>query len=176
MTICAAFGLTSPLACAEQPSQRIEGAFLQVGEASHTLSVTAGIYWKLSWHTDWHGTSLETYVETSLGRWHIREDGATHSPWISQVGVTPVLRVNFGGESQAWFSELGIGANVLAPLFRENDRRFSTTFNFGDHVAIGRHLDEENDLVLRLQHYSNGGIKHPNPGVNFLQLRWMRRF
>ena len=27
------------------------------------------------------------------------------------------------------------------------------------------------ELALRVQHYSNAGIRHPNPGENFVQLR-----
>ncbi|HYL90521.1 MAG TPA: acyloxyacyl hydrolase, partial [Burkholderiales bacterium] len=28
------------------------------------------------------------------------------------------------------------------------------------------------DVSMRLQHLSNAGIKNPNPGVNFLQVRF----
>lgn len=30
--------------------------------------------------------------------------------------------------------------------------------------------------ALRLQHFSNASIRHPNPGENFVQLRYARRF
>jgi hypothetical protein len=29
---------------------------------------------------------------------------------------------------------------------------------------------------LRIQHSSNASLKHPNPGQNFLQLRYARHF
>ena len=32
------------------------------------------------------------------------------------------------------------------------------------------------ELALRLQHFSNAGIKHPNPGENFVQLRYAQGF
>ena len=32
------------------------------------------------------------------------------------------------------------------------------------------------DLSLRLQHLSNGGLAHPNPGINFLQMRLAYHF
>jgi hypothetical protein len=35
---------------------------------------------------------------------------------------------------------------------------------------------DEDEIALRVQHYSNGGIKQPNPGINFLQLRYAHRF
>ncbi len=65
---------------------------------------------------------------------------------------------------------------MLLPAFRDNDRRFGTAFNFGDHLALGRVLDDRNELALRVKHYSNGGIKQPNPGINFVQLRLVHWF
>ena len=35
---------------------------------------------------------------------------------------------------------------------------------------------QEHELVLRVEHFSNAGIKHPNPGENFAQLRYTYRF
>ena len=69
------------------------------------------------------------------------------------------------------------GVNVLAPLYRSRDKRFSTAFNFGDHVGIGVQLGDDHgqELSLRLQHFSNAGIKDPNPGENFVQLRYTAR-
>ena len=67
--------------------------------------------------------------------------------------------------------EVGIGANLLFPIYQTHDKRFSTAFNFGDHLAIGyRHGNRE--FALRLQHFSNAGIKYPNPGEDFIQLRY----
>jgi lipid A 3-O-deacylase len=43
----------------------------------------------------------------------------------------------------------------------------------GRRHAPGRR--EAADLSLRLQHVSNAGIKEPNPGENFVQLRYARR-
>ena len=33
-----------------------------------------------------------------------------------------------------------------------------------------------NEISLRFEHHSNAAIKQPNPGENFLQLRYARRF
>ena len=37
-------------------------------------------------------------------------------------------------------------------------------------------LAMEHEVVLRAAHYSNAGVRHPNPGENFLQLQYLRRF
>ncbi len=48
----------------------------------------------------------------------------------------------------------------------------------GDHLAAGWQFGPRRDheLTLRIQHFSNAGIRHPNPGENFVQLRYARRF
>ena len=101
-----------------------------------------------------------------------------HTAWVTQLGLTPVLRYRFDGGDSPWFAEAGIGVNVLAPVYRDGDRQFSTAFNFGDHLALGRSFGAggRQELSLRLQHFSNAGIKHPNPGINFVQLRYSVAF
>jgi hypothetical protein len=67
---------------------------------------------------------------------------------------------------------------VIAPAYHTDGKRFSTAFNFGDHVGIGREFGSEHrqELALRVEHFSNAGIDHPNPGENFVQVRWVVRF
>jgi hypothetical protein len=93
---------------------------------------------------------------------------------VTQVGLTPTLRIAPAYASGQWFAELGIGANVILPLYHNADKRFSTNFNFGDHLGVGREFGSSHTHVvtLRLEHFSNGGAKHPNPGENFYQLRY----
>jgi hypothetical protein len=44
-------------------------------------------------------------------------------------------------------------------------------------MAVGRMFgaERQHELVLRLEHFSNAGIDHPNPGENFVQLRYAHR-
>jgi lipid A 3-O-deacylase len=76
-----------------------------------------------------------------------------------------------------WFSEIGVGANYIVPLYRTGHKLFSTEFNFGDHIGVGYQFGgrRQHALMVRLQHFSNAGIEHPNPGENFVQLRYSRR-
>jgi len=175
-SLAAALSFTSCHALATPGALRPDALFVQVGDGDHTRTATIGVMWNLPWKLALGGGTLSSYVETSWGRWWIDEQGLTRSPWVSQLGVTPVLRWNLSHEPTPWFTELGIGANVLLPAFHDNGRRFGSAFNFGDHLALGRVLADRDELAFRLQHYSNGGIKHPNPGINFVQLRWVHRF
>lgn len=157
-----------------QPS----AAFAQVGAAEHANAAVVGLTWDWSWRHDVGWGRFTGYWEVSFGRWASDAGGSSAHAWVTQVGITPVLRLYPGGGDTGWFGELGIGANLLLPIYRSDDKRFSTKFNFGDHLAVGRRFGERgaHEVSLRLQHFSNAGIKEPNPGEDFLQLRYGYRF
>lgn len=166
----------SPPAQSWMPDQ----AFVQAGVAEDAQAVVFGAMWQTEWAEPFAGGDLSVYWEASLGRWFADQaDGSgSDSAWVTQVGATPVLRWTSSASSLQWFVEGGIGANFLLPIYRTNDKRFSTTFNFGDHIAVGTQFGEQgrHELALRIQHFSNAGIKHPNPGENFLQIRYAFRY
>ena len=149
--------------------------FAQGGSGEGTRAFVAGLRYDWGWQRPLGGGVVTGNWEGSFGRWNSDlPNGTNASAWVTQLGVTPVLRWHASRAPDAWFVEGGIGANVLIPVYRSSDKRFSTAFNFGDHLAVGRALDAQghHELSLRVQHFSNGGIKHPNPGENFLQLRY----
>ncbi len=178
----AAISATSSLRAAPSGSGPLapSAIFVQAGDGNHTRTLTAGLDWDLPWHKSLATGELSAYAEASLGRWWMSDHQVDRSAWVTQIGLTPVLRYRFGeGEPRPhWFTELGIGLNVLTPVLQDNSRRFSTKFNFGDHLALGRSFGaaDENEIALRVQHFSNGGIRQPNPGINFVQLRYVHRF
>ena len=143
--------------------------FAQLGRAGSTTALTAGASWEWPWQ--WalgaHGR-LSGYHDVSIGRW--RAERSVGAAVVTQVGFTPVLRYWPRSGPAGWFVEAAVGVNAMTPLYRRGTRQFSTVFNFGDHVAVGRRGDGW-ELTLRYQHFSNDGIKRPNPGENFVQLR-----
>lgn len=152
--------------------------FLQAGLGdSNTQSYTFGAVWNWHWQTQTSLGKIAGYSEASFGRWISTSPQAEAGTWATQLGVTPVLR-QFIGSSGSCFVEIGIGANFIMPLYHSGRKQFSTQFNFGDHIAVGKQFgDHHREAVsLRFQHYSNAGINHPNPGENFLQLRYTHRF
>ena len=152
--------------------------FVQAGAAEDTQMGVVGATWQVPGLRDYEWGNVSGYFELSLGRWVSSvDDGSSSSAWVTQVGLTPVLRWQ-PFKSSRWFTEAGIGVNLLAPIYRSSDKRFSTAFNFGDHVGVGVQFGEPRtqELTLRLQHFSNAGIKDPNPGANFVQLRYSARF
>jgi hypothetical protein len=145
---------------------------VQLGRASDTTAASVGVGWDWRWQKRWGERGIVSgYHEVSIGHW--RADTGGSRAVVTQLGVTPTLRYWPDGQPRRWFIEAGVGANVLAPIYRTRDKRFSTAFNFGDHIGVGyRTAGAGGEWSLRLQHFSNAGINHPNPGENFVQLRW----
>jgi Lipid A 3-O-deacylase (PagL) len=76
--------------------------------------------------------------------------------WAS--GPDSVFRYRPAGGASPWFFEAGVGLTLTTSLYETDRKRFSTTFNFGDHLAVGRNFGQhsEHELSLRLRHFSNG--------------------
>ena len=152
------------------PSQ----SFAQLGSGAGTQTITVGLTWDWESAPAWTPPEQRTwsgYTAIALGRWSVKRDGNRYDTIVTQIEVAPTLRY-WPGAHRIWFCEASIGANLLAPIYRTGTRRFSTVFNFGDHIGIGwRGTNPQWEWVLRLEHFSNAGIREPNPGQNFVQLR-----
>jgi lipid A 3-O-deacylase len=148
--------------------------FVQAGFGNQeTDAYLAGLTWRLPLQYKFGFGSVSASIEAALGRWHT-EGRQDSTAWPTQISATPTVRV-YPSQMSSWFAELGVGANYIVPLFRSGYKRFSTEFNFGDHAAIGRAFGRS-EVSLRIEHFSNAGIAHPNPGENFGQLRYAYRF
>jgi len=110
-------------------------------------------------HSSWH---VAHYMELAFGGWN----NGNHT--VYDAGITPVFRFERSGGSP--YFEAAIGFHAVSKLEFEDSRETSTKFQFGDHVGAGI-LRGRYDFGLRLQHLSNGGIRNPNPGINFLIFR-----
>jgi len=145
------------------PARAVDGVSGELGRGSHDVDVwRVGVQWKQeprflaggNWHLSW---------ELSLGGWNPPAGNNVYD-----LGLTPVLR--YSPSRPGTFVEGAIGAHLLSDSQIERDFTLSTRFQFGDHVGVGYDFGGY-DLSVRLQHLSNGGIRNPNPGVNFLVLR-----
>ena len=149
--------------------------FLQAGFGDDdTESYLGGATWNWHWRREFAIGALSGFHEVAFGRWSTLVDGVTGSAWVTQVDLTPVFRLQPDAWGDRWFIEGGIGANVILPVWRSSEKRFSTQFNFGDHLAVGRYIGQKrvSELAVRVEHFSNGGIDQPNPGENFVQIRY----
>jgi hypothetical protein len=102
---------------------------------------------------------LPGYWEFSGAVWDNRFEST------ADVGITPVFRF----ERAAYYFEAAIGVHLVQTRISAS-RTFSTSLQFGDHIGAGVRSGRF-DFGLRLQHISNAGLDHPNPGINFLLAR-----
>ncbi len=147
------------------------GAFVQAGGGeNHLASATLGAFWPWDWKTDVFGGQASGYWEGSIT--HISARGTSGRNTFTQIAAVPMLRYTFDGGRSPWFVEAGIGFTLTDRIYRTDKKAFSTTFNFSDNLVVGRSLGKGCEISLRLQHVSNASIKRPNPGENFLQVRY----
>ncbi len=171
LLVCLSSLFVSPLAGAADPRDgvAVEGGYgYHVDMARFTLTrdwqapILTGERWAIS-----------PYWDLALGHWNPHNPaGGNHA--VTDVGVTPVFRVTERERSAiAPYAELAVGLHYISDHRIYTGRDMSTHFQFGDHAGVGVSFGEKQafDLGLRLQHLSNAGLKNPNPGINFYQVR-----
>jgi hypothetical protein len=150
-----------------------DGIFLEAGVApSRTHSVTAGAMWTWGWQGRFGNAQATVLTEIYVSRWSARGDP------VIQAALVPLVRLRPDHGRSPWFMEGGIGVSLMDKLYRNHGKEFSTRFNFVDVFALGRSLgaDRRSEVSLRVAHISNANLKQPNPGENFLQLRYALTF
>ncbi len=143
------------------------------GDATDMARVGAAWNWDKQWFTggDW---LVAGFWEASLGRWR-GHSAVGNNQTVADVGITPVFRFQQKNPSGfAPYVEGAIGYHMISPAFVYANRKFGSAFQFGDHVGFGVRFGahQKFDLGYRFQHLSNCGIKKPNQGINFNQVRF----
>jgi lipid A 3-O-deacylase len=132
--------------------------------------------WSARWFAS-NGRHLSGYWDANLAQWRgnaYRNVPGQHQN-ITVAGLTPVFRYQ-RDDKLGWYAEGGIGIAVFSHLYNNDDNRLSTAFQFGDHLGVGYVLDKNWDIGAKVQHYSNGGFKKPNSGVNLFVVKATYRF
>lgn len=163
--------------CAFAVDLRPGGYFIQGGLAERaTVSATAGLVWPWSWRRELGRTELTGLTEAFVSYWNAKGMNGRQS--FTQLGVLPLLRMRLDSGRSDWFIEGGIGISLMDRRYRSEFKEFSTTGNFVDVLGVGRTFgaDRRRELGLRIAHISNGNAKKPNPGEDFLQLRYAVMF
>ncbi|MDM0052781.1 acyloxyacyl hydrolase [Variovorax sp. J22R115] len=171
------------VAAVAHPADQALGVYLEGGEAPHTegntSSVTAGIV--VPWSHREPGVppgALTFYWDFFLSTWRAPVPSRLEKDSYTQAGVIANWRWRFDQGASPWFVEAGVGGTVMDSIYRTASREFSTTFQFTEQVGVGRNFGPqgEHELSFRVQHFSNAGIKEPNPGENFYRVRYLYRF
>lgn len=154
----------------------IKGAYLEGGVAPHgdgdTQAVAAGVLLSGAPPEALHSSRMTYYWDVFASGWRAPTviDGRQNY-W--QIGVIATLRYRFADGQSPWFADAGFGISTMDHHYQTPSREFSTDFQFTEILGLGYTFGERHqyELSMRLQHVSNGGIRKPNPGENFVRVR-----
>jgi lipid A 3-O-deacylase len=158
---------------------RVDGVSFEAGPGRTGASMAGvGLVWDWDFERMRRKSELTAHTELLVNHW--RTDSLTGGKQgLTQLVLLPSLRMRLDRGRSPWYIELGIGASWLGEPFETPDKRFSTRWNFYDVLGMGYSFggpDGKQELGLRWTHTSNAGIRKPNPGQDFLQLRFVQRF
>ena len=148
-------------------------ASLEFATGSHVQMARVGlqINSKVRWFES-NNTYLGVYYDFTFAHWRINQyqniPGALQN--FGDIGITPVFRFQHS-DQKGLYGEGAIGVHRLSQLYNNDGRRLSTRFQFGDHIGIGYVFANGWDVGVKIQHFSNGGYKKPNSGVNFAEIK-----
>jgi hypothetical protein len=124
----------------------------------------------------WLG-NLDLYWELSVNFWEFGTDNQHETNYA--LALSPVFSSQFATVANKyplkW--EFGIGVSLV------NDTRFAgkdigSHYQFEDRLGLimefGNGLKQS--VAIRYMHYSNGGLNSKNPGMDFLNLSYSKRF
>jgi lipid A 3-O-deacylase len=177
MKTCLTGAVLACAALASGAASAIDGVAVELGRGNGTDMARIAVQsdWQKQWFrgSDWH---VGGYWDLGVGQWHHGSVAAGQNEDITEIGLTPVFRLQ-QNDKRGLYGEAGIGFHLLSRT-SIGDKRFSTAFQFGDHIGVGYRFGAKGayDVSYRFQHLSNGGIKQPNNGINFSQIRLQYHF
>lgn len=152
-----------------------QGLALQYGRHGQVHSI--GVQWMLP---VWYSTGsdswrLSGYPEIQLNRHDRRSEELLQAGAFATFRVAPVRRGAYP------YLEAGLGLNFFS-RDRLGPKHLSTRFQFGELIGAGvawggRFASSgETSVGFRFLHYSNGGLKQPNNGLEAIQFVVSHRF
>ena len=164
-------GLT--ILCASVTVHAVDSASLELAGGDKVQMVRAGAQW--DWNKHWfqsYGWHVGGYWDASLAQLRATKykNDPNETQHITMIGITPMFRFQRDGKT-GFYAEGGIGAHLMSELYNNNGDQLSTAFQFGDQIGVGYVFQNKLDVGFKVLHFSNGGIKKPNSGINLAVLR-----
>lgn len=146
----------------------IDDSLIQYNSSRDMKQYAAGVFWNTDF-TFKHG--LLGYADLTFEAYaaHLAGDKS-----LNLVAARPVLTFWESEEKQrSWFWQIGLGAAYLSDK-ELTESTLSTRAQFITLLGLGIPLDAQRKqhLILRYNHYSNGYLKRPNPGLDTISLDW----
>jgi hypothetical protein len=156
-----------------------DGVSLEAGIGKNGARMAGvGLVWDWDFERMRRKAELTAHTELLVNRWRYDAVGGGKDQ-LTQLVLLPSVRMRLDRGASPWFIELGIGASYMDRDYVTPRKAFSTRWNFYDVLGIGHTfggVDGHQEVGLRWTHTSNAGIRNPNPGENFFQLRYVHRF
>lgn len=138
-----------------------------------------GFSLRQAWEPQWSARlprDTQLSLAYSLGHFH----GCGHGvcDYLTDVGVGPTLRYIPAPKPVAsWYLDFGIGVHFISQTHINNEA-FSTALQFNELLGFGVIFgtNQRYDLGLSYVHESNGDLKTPNDGMNFILLNFAIRW
>jgi len=126
--------------------------------------------WSREQEQENHAARSGLHWELGVAWWEAEERARVTG--LYEANATPVYRFSLADPVPGLFVDLGIGVHALSE-HRIGERELGSQYHFGSFIGLGLMPgDRRYNLSLRLQHLSNAGVELPNPGINFLLLRF----
>lgn len=134
----------------------------------YTLNYETPSIWTTRFGGRWG--RLDLTPEIGVSYWTADRPRSPGQAW--QFSAIPMFR---WWTSERFYIEAGVGATVLTRT-RFSNRNIGSAFQFGDHIGVGFLLTPNSRVGVRYSHFSNAGIKRPNPGLDTVQLTYTHQF
>ncbi len=138
----------------------VDGVTFSIGQSKDKIDI-----YRLGLRKDFDSKWAESKVGYFSGYYEL---SANYWKWKDEsnfgVALSPVFAyyLNFGDFKP--YLEAGIGVSFWQKTHIKR-RNMSTHFHFEDRVGVGARY-KNFDFSFRYMHYSNAGIKNPNPGID----------
>lgn len=120
------------------------------------------------WSADWGGWKAELRPELELSQF--RYTGPLPAPdSLEQGGAIAHFRASRGAGRLRPYAEAGLGISLFSNDTLGN-KRFSTHFQFSQHLGLGLRFAESGFAGYQYSHYSNAKIDEPNDGIDLHQI------
>ena len=157
-----------------------DGIFYENGEGKNVDMWRVGMVWQ--WDKRWHyGENWQITGSWELAAGMLRGDKPNDNDQIiNDVSITPMFRLSHpAGSGLSPYLEGGIlGIHLISRAFAYNGRKLGSGFQFGHQIGFGVEFGSRRQYSLgyRAQHMSNGGLVHPNQGLDFNEVHFTYYF
>lgn len=160
---------------------RPDSVYLQAGGSRRDARVAGvGLRWNSAWPTHRWGISWSGALDFTVSGWSAPVTaGGSQREHTAHWALVPIVRWQPHEGRSPWFAEAGLGLSLHHHRYRAEGQEQSSRWNFQEVVGVGRQLGDGEghaQVSLRLSHFSNGGLRRPNPGETWWTVRWSHAF